>query len=183
MNNEGDSPMFDDLEALLKQAKKEAFKAKERRQKARALVPKLVIKRQADQEWTQGQTLCLIHRTSDGTETALGLFTEYLRNGSRWLRPSAETISPHHTEIVTGSWWLNPTIREIPVDSHHEVRAIRARFEMLIQEFEEDNNLPSISTLMAETPNPIEDPMDDEDEDLEDEDENEDEDEDEGEED
>lgn len=136
--------MFEDLDALLKQAKREAHFRKERAAKSKALQPKVAIKRQAEMDWRPGKTVCLIHKSPDGTETALGLFTEYLRNGSRWLRPSADTLSPDHTEIVTGSWWLHPSIREIPVDSPSEVQAIRARFETLIREFEIKNNLPSI---------------------------------------
>ena len=126
--------MFDDLEALLKSAKREAYERKSTTPKL--ISAKFIIKRQAELEWERGQTVCLIHRAPDGTETALGLFVEYLRNGSRWLRPTTETLSPHHSEIVTGSWWLNPSIREIPLDSPSEVTAIRARFEMLMDEFD-----------------------------------------------
>ena len=125
--------MMEDLEDLLKQAKKQAWQTKERMRRGKP--PKVVFKKQAEMEWTTGKTLCLIHRNSDGTETALGIFTEYLRNGSRWLRPSAESLTPEATEIVTGSWWLNPSIREIPVDSPAEVQAIRSRFEALLGEF------------------------------------------------
>ncbi len=162
--------MMDDLEALLKQAKKE----RHLRRTSSPAKPKFEIKKQAELEWTQGQTLCLIHRAEDGTETSLGLFTEYLRNGSRWLRPTAETLSPNHTEIVTGSWWLNPRIREIPVeDSPGEVAAIRARFEALMSEFEQEYPMPS--PIFAERP--IEEDEDfDEDEDLDLEDEDEDDD-------
>ena len=124
--------MFDDLESLLKSAKKEAYTRKATKPPS----VKVEIRRQADLEWTVGQTVCLIHKAPDGTETALGLFTEYLRKGSRWLRPTSETLSPHHAEIVTGSWWLCPSIREIPLDTSQEVKAIRARFEMLMDEFE-----------------------------------------------
>lgn len=142
---------FSDLEALLKSAKKEAHFRRQEIAQRKALTPKFGIKKQAEMEWKVGQTVCLIHRSEDGTETALGLFTEYLRNGSRWLRPSADTLTPHHSEIVTGSWWLNPCIREIPVsDSPSEVKAIRSRFEMLINEFSEELGLPPL--VLSERP-------------------------------
>lgn len=161
--------MFDDLEALLSQAKREAYQARVKKEKVKSSLPKLVIKRQADEEWTIGSTVCLIHKDAQGNETALGLFIEHLRNGSRWLRPTAESLSPDHTEIVTGSWYLHPSIREIPLDTPHEVKAIRARFEMLIQEFDDEHPALRLETI----PDPED--FDDDDEDLEDEDEDEDE--------
>ena len=127
--------MFDDLEALLKTAKHQAFLERLSRKAKIPKSPPVVIKRQANYEWTVGKTVCLIHKAADGTETALGLFIEHLRNGSRWLRPTADTLSADHSEIVTGSWWIHPMIREIPVDSAGEVVAIRARFEALLREF------------------------------------------------
>ncbi len=153
---------FSDLEALLKSAKREAYSRRERSERHKALAPKIAIRRQADLEWTVGKTVCLIHKGEDGKETALGLFIEHLRNGSRWLRPTADSLSPDHTEIVTGSWWLHPSIREIPVDSTHEVIAIRARFEMLIKEFEDEYRLPPI--LLAERNIEDEEEFDDEEE-------------------
>lgn len=158
--------MFDELDALLKSAKREAHLRREA--KARTLPPKVEVKRQADLEWTRGKTVCLIHRASDGTETALGLFVEWTRNGSRWLRPSAETLSPDHTEIVTGSWWLNPRIREVPMaDSESEVRAIRARFEALLSEAEAEYGItpPSFAERRVEEDDPF--PEDDDDLELE----------------
>lgn len=126
--------MLDDLEALLKTAKHEAYQRTKKASAARvsAKTPPL---RQADMEWLPGETVCLIHRAFDGTETALGMFTAHYRGTSRWLRPTAETISVGKTEIVTGTWWLNPNIREVTMeDSPHEVAAIRDRFEMLLRE-------------------------------------------------
>lgn len=136
--------MFEDLELLLKEAKRQHYQRKVKEQKAKLTLPKAPPLRQADQEWTVGKTVCLIHRSEDGTETALGLFIEHLRNGSRWLRPTHDTLSPNCTEIVTGSWWLLPSVREIPVDTNYEVAAIRSRFESLIQEFANEFNLPPI---------------------------------------
>lgn len=156
--------MFDDLDALLKSAKKEAHIRREA--KARTAPPKIEIKRQADLEWTQGKTVCLIHKAEDGSETALGLFTEWTRNGSRWLRPTAETLSPDHTEIVTGSWWLNPRIREVPVaDSESEVKAIRARFEMLLSEAEAEYGIRP--PIFAERPVEDDEDFDEDDDGLE----------------
>lgn len=165
--------MFDDLEDLLKSAKREAYSRRAAREKV--ISHKHIPLKQAELEWTIGKTVCLIHKAEDGTETALGIFVEHLRGSSRWLRPTAETLSFDHQEIVTGSWWLHPSIREIPVDTPHEVRAIRERFEMLIEEFVEENKLPRDPLLAV-------DDLDDEDDDWVDEEEDEDEDEDEDEE-
>ncbi len=136
---------MDELDQLMKEAKHQLYL--ERRQKVveKKVLPKPPPLRQAERDdWTVGKTVCLIHKADDGTETALGLFIEHTRAGSRWLRPTTDTLSPHHSEIVTGSWWLCPRIREIPLDPHGEVLAIRARFEALLEEFVREHNLPDI---------------------------------------
>jgi hypothetical protein len=171
--------MIDELEALLKQAKKERHL-----KRISSTAPKVVIKRQAEMEWVRGKTLCLIHRAEDGTETALGLFIEYTRNGSRWLRPTTETLSPDCSEIVTGSWWVNPRIREIPFeDTPEEVAAIRARFESLMTEFEKENGMYTSEPPLNDTEDDFhnlrkfgdnEDDFEDEELEIEDEDEDED---------
>lgn len=168
--------MMDELEALLKQAKHHAYKEKIKKD-TKKLLAKIVIKRQADLEWTVGKTVCLIHKDKDGNETALGIFIEHLRGSSRWLRPTAESLSPDHCEIVTGSWWIHPSIREIPVDSVSEVIAIRQRFEMLMSEFDSEFNIKAENYPLTDLPlEPDDEEWDDEEEDEDlDEDEEEDE--------
>ena len=165
-----------DLDQLLKSAKIHAYKQRIKKPlfQSTSQPPRM----QADLEWTVGKTVCLIHKTSEGVETALGMFIEHLRGTSRWLRPTTDTLTPHHSEIVTGSWWLNPQIREIPVDSDQEILAIRSRFESLLREFDPYfEDAPLARRIAMETPPAIiDDPWndDDEDEDYEDEDEDED---------
>lgn len=140
---------MDELDLLLKDAKRQMWERnKKTATKPLAKAPPL---RQAERsDWQVGKTVCLIHRADDGTETALGLFIEHIRAGTRWLRPTADSLSPDHQEIVTGSWWLCPRIREIPMDPQGEVLAIRARFEALIEEFVQEFGLPPVEVDMEE---------------------------------
>lgn len=136
---------MDELDLLLKEAKTQMYQRKRLEIIRKATLPKPPPLKQAERsDWKVGKTVCLIHKADDGTETALGLFIEHLRDGTRWLRPTHDTLSPDHAEIVTGAWWLCPRIREIPMDSEGEVLAIRARFEALVESFVKEYNLPPV---------------------------------------
>jgi hypothetical protein len=56
--------------------------------------------------WNKGRVICLIHSES---QTVLGHFQEYRHKreiGARRLERMEEPAAIHHTEYVSGSWWL-----------------------------------------------------------------------------
>jgi len=89
-------------------------------------------------EWKETRLVSLIHRSHDGQETYLGVFTE-LRNE----RIHARRLVPFNgaapegvpREFVTGDFWLKPKETPQYLDSPQEVEAIRQRFHELMEHF------------------------------------------------
>lgn len=88
--------------------------------------------------WTQGKRVSLIHRSSDGRETFLGVFTELLNERAKVRRlvrdHEAKAHGPLPREIVSGPYWLRSQVHVPPADSSEELRSIRERFLELMKE-------------------------------------------------
>ena len=127
--------MKDPLDQLLSQVKKQNAKAKVERAAQKKLEPQGSI---YDAEyWTPGRTIQLIHRSPDGHERFLGLFTEMLhpRMKARRLIPlSGQKTGIPMREVVEGDWWIHAQLPVQRVDTPREIEEITARFHELIAE-------------------------------------------------
>lgn len=99
-----------------------------------------VSSRQCDRpQWTETRLVSLVHRSPQGRETFLGVYTE-MRNDllkARRLVPTDKTA--HGTlpkEVVTGDYWLHQQTFTPPPDTAQEVQAITERFIELMKEWE-----------------------------------------------
>jgi hypothetical protein len=91
------------------------------------------------QNWRLGKVVCLIH----ATEGSIGVFQEYFHKLSptaRRLLPAVPGLPVDRNELVFGDFWLHPRFSAMGPqdDSEAEVRAITARFNELMEEFEDD---------------------------------------------
>lgn len=95
--------------------------------------------RQCDRpQWKETRTVSLIHRSPQGRETFLGVFTEVQNDllKARRLLPANKTA--HGTlpkEVVTGDYWLHQQVPPSHEDTAQEVRAIEERFKELMKEW------------------------------------------------
>lgn len=85
--------------------------------------------------WTQARIVSLIHRSPEGREVFLGVFTELVNNRAKARRLIPSHVTPTSTlprETVTGDYWLHPQVYQPPADSPREIAAIRARCRELL---------------------------------------------------
>lgn len=88
-------------------------------------------------EWTPGRLIALVHQSSQGRRTYLGVFQELksdLFKARRLVPSDAQAHGTLPVEIVTQDYWLYPKVHVAAADSPDEVRAIEARFAELMRE-------------------------------------------------
>lgn len=95
--------------------------------------------RQCDRpQWTTTRLVSLVHRSAQGRETFLGVYTE-MKNDllkARRLVPSDKTAHGSLAkEVVTGDWWLHPQVYQPLPETAREVREIEARFKELMEQY------------------------------------------------
>lgn len=92
------------------------------------VTPVVPLKKFSDpSNWQQHRTLALIHKASNGQETLLGNFIEYLHrsNGAiRKLERPTGPVEPTGREIVTGDWYLQTEQRKRVFSSALESRSM-----------------------------------------------------------
>lgn len=92
------------------------------------------------ENWRLGKVVRLVHISGE----TIGIFQEYfhrLSPSARRLLPAVEGLAVDRDELVFGDYWLHPQFSAVSIqeDSEAEVRAIFARFNELMQEYEEDD--------------------------------------------
>jgi hypothetical protein len=94
------------------------------------------------QNWKVGRAIEIIH----SSEGSVGIFLEYFHRLSptaRRLLPAPQGTVPVTSELVFGEWWLHPRNQApaAPADSEAEIQAIIRRFNELLQEFDDEDEV------------------------------------------
>ncbi len=135
--------MSNPLDVLFRDIKRELWQQEQLRLKALHLHPQPHHKKQSTyanpQNWTLGKVIELVH----ATEGSLGTFQEYFHRLSptaRRLLPAAAGLVSIQTELVFGDFWLHPKFQApCETDTEDEISAIHARFNELLEQYEDDD--------------------------------------------
>lgn len=131
------------LDILFRDIKKELWQEEQKKLKAlqqgRVRVPPRQSTYANPLNWTTGKVIELVH----ANKGSLGTFQEYFHRLSptaRRLLPAAAGLVAVQSELVFGDFWLHPKFQSpCEADSEDEISAIHARFNELIQQYEDDD--------------------------------------------
>ena len=135
--------MSNPLDILFRDIKRELWQEEQKKLKAleqgRIHLPPRQSTYANPRNWTTGRVIELVH----SEEGSLGTFQEYfhrLSPSARRLLPAAAGLPAVTSELVFGDFWLHPKFSApSETDSEDEISAIHARFNELIQQYEDDD--------------------------------------------